>query len=142
MIRRPPRSTRTDTLFPYTTLFRSISSDLAAATNIACQLVGQLGNGPGLLSLEAASMPTAANLVAKVLSDEPSRQAAEAMMANGSERAETMVSTYREALLRIADGLCESDELAGEQICAIVAEYTDITERRGPVRIKPTPTPA
>src|SRR3546814_3359163 len=28
MIRRPPRSTRTDTLFPYTTLFRS---DLAAA---------------------------------------------------------------------------------------------------------------
>src|SRR3546814_8080575 len=31
MIRRPPRSTRTDTLFPYTTLFRS--------TNVARQLV-------------------------------------------------------------------------------------------------------
>src|SRR3546814_17093776 len=27
MIRRPPRSTRTDTLFPYTTLFRSGSSE-------------------------------------------------------------------------------------------------------------------
>src|SRR3546814_14187311 len=27
MIRRPPRSTRTDTLFPYTTLFRSMASD-------------------------------------------------------------------------------------------------------------------
>src|SRR3546814_7682518 len=27
MIRRPPRSTRTDTLFPYTTLFRSESPD-------------------------------------------------------------------------------------------------------------------
>src|SRR3546814_4917174 len=27
MIRRPPRSTRTDTLFPYTTLFRSIAND-------------------------------------------------------------------------------------------------------------------
>src|SRR3546814_13262738 len=27
MIRRPPRSTRTDTLFPYTTLFRSIAED-------------------------------------------------------------------------------------------------------------------
>src|SRR3546814_14670451 len=26
MIRRPPRSTRTDTLFPYTTLFRSVWS--------------------------------------------------------------------------------------------------------------------
>src|SRR3546814_7206602 len=29
MIRRPPRSTRTDTLFPYTTLFRSICSRCA-----------------------------------------------------------------------------------------------------------------
>src|SRR3546814_19164494 len=27
MIRRPPRSTRTDTLFPYTTLFRSLGID-------------------------------------------------------------------------------------------------------------------
>src|SRR3546814_11472623 len=27
MIRRPPRSTRTDTLFPYTTLFRSALAD-------------------------------------------------------------------------------------------------------------------
>src|SRR3546814_12905953 len=27
MIRRPPRSTRTDTLFPYTTLFRSVRPD-------------------------------------------------------------------------------------------------------------------
>src|SRR3546814_13985593 len=26
MIRRPPRSTRTDTLFPYTTLFRSLET--------------------------------------------------------------------------------------------------------------------
>src|SRR3546814_16639963 len=28
MIRRPPRSTRTDTLFPYTTLFRSKAGQL------------------------------------------------------------------------------------------------------------------
>src|SRR3546814_20075436 len=37
MIRRPPRSTRTDTLFPYTTLFRSIGfrngEDLGSATD-------------------------------------------------------------------------------------------------------------
>src|SRR3546814_20159932 len=40
MIRRPPRSTRTDTLFPYTTLFRSnadlaVDMDLRAAINFA-----------------------------------------------------------------------------------------------------------
>src|SRR3546814_2196703 len=31
MIRRPPRSTRTDTLFPYTTLFRSVGGVTAGA---------------------------------------------------------------------------------------------------------------
>src|SRR3546814_6750474 len=30
MIRRPPRSTRTDTLFPYTTLFRSIRDGIGS----------------------------------------------------------------------------------------------------------------
>src|SRR3546814_17779677 len=33
MIRRPPRSTRTDTLFPYTTLFRSVRG-LASTTRL------------------------------------------------------------------------------------------------------------
>src|SRR3546814_12466357 len=35
MIRRPPRSTRTDTLFPYTTLFRSPGEGLVAPAGIA-----------------------------------------------------------------------------------------------------------
>src|SRR3546814_8237775 len=33
MIRRPPRSTRTDTLFPYTTLFRSTTSITAVSVS-------------------------------------------------------------------------------------------------------------
>src|SRR3546814_18568391 len=32
MIRRPPRSTRTDTLFPYTTLFRSTPLEILEAS--------------------------------------------------------------------------------------------------------------
>src|SRR3546814_1928384 len=35
MIRRPPRSTRTDTLFPYTTLFRSLG-EAAKAVDAQC----------------------------------------------------------------------------------------------------------
>src|SRR3546814_252483 len=35
MIRRPPRSTRTDTLFPYTTLFRSTAAPAKTFDNIA-----------------------------------------------------------------------------------------------------------
>src|SRR3546814_2594159 len=38
MIRRPPRSTRTDTLFPYTTLFRSPSSSTSFAAATAQKL--------------------------------------------------------------------------------------------------------
>ncbi len=112
-----------------------IASDLAAATNVACQMVGQLGGGPGLLSLEAAAMPTAANLVAKVLADERSRQVAEDILDEGADRAAMMVDRYRDALHEIADALCERDEIDGDAIRAIVAQYTDITERRGAVRI-------
>src|SRR3546814_15207321 len=38
IIRRPPRSTRTDTLFPYTTLFRSMRPECIAAV---AQVLGQ-----------------------------------------------------------------------------------------------------
>src|SRR3546814_5263789 len=34
MIRRPPRSTRTDTLFPYTTLFRSLVAHVVAGNRL------------------------------------------------------------------------------------------------------------
>src|SRR3546814_10748762 len=38
MIRRPPRSTRTDTLFPYTTLFRSNSGWVDVAPGVSDML--------------------------------------------------------------------------------------------------------
>src|SRR3546814_11597920 len=38
MIRRPPRSTRTDTLVPYTTLFRSESGEIFVSTNAGISL--------------------------------------------------------------------------------------------------------
>src|SRR3546814_11012326 len=45
MIRRPPRSTRTDTLFPYTTLFRSrrISDDVGTEIHRALENRGRKG---------------------------------------------------------------------------------------------------
>src|SRR3546814_3670103 len=52
MIRRPPRSTRTDTLFPYTTLFRSAAYAVAGAGRQAglgrgrARLVGARGRAP------------------------------------------------------------------------------------------------
>src|SRR3546814_17557871 len=56
MIRRPPRSTRTDTLFPYTTLFRSAVKRLggALARRIAGEapILKQPGDGLGTLQAE------------------------------------------------------------------------------------------
>src|SRR3546814_19909211 len=40
MIRRPPRSTRTDTLFPYTTLFRSRARHLRGGDDAVADEVG------------------------------------------------------------------------------------------------------
>src|SRR3546814_10240186 len=42
MVRRPPRSKRTDTLFPYTTLFRSVVEDVEQL--VAAALVADLGH--------------------------------------------------------------------------------------------------
>src|SRR3546814_8559340 len=47
MIRQPPRSTRTDTLFPYTTLFRSL------------ELVGAIELGEGVLLIVIADVADA-----------------------------------------------------------------------------------
>src|SRR3546814_10896528 len=44
MIRRPPRSTRTDTLFPYTTLFRS-QQDNGLLMNLLIGIVGSFLGG-------------------------------------------------------------------------------------------------
>src|SRR3546814_4430324 len=47
MIRRPPRSTRTDTLFPYTTLFRSIACQ-AKTVRGDCFMHPSLGNSASI----------------------------------------------------------------------------------------------
>src|SRR3546814_8207688 len=44
MRRRPPRSTRTDTLFPYTTLFRSKEIDMAQSTEGLVAIGDYAGN--------------------------------------------------------------------------------------------------
>src|SRR3546814_1269008 len=66
MIRRPPRSTRTDTLFPYTTLFRSVEhftnqlddlviADLAGAERVQRDR-SRLGNANGVGNLNLAAL--------------------------------------------------------------------------------------
>src|SRR3546814_1599395 len=63
MIRRPPRSTRTDTLFPYTTLFRSLVTGFCG--QISLGHAAFLGTGAYVAAMSvAAGLPFAAGLAA------------------------------------------------------------------------------
>src|SRR3546814_948683 len=46
MLLRPPRSTRTDTLFPYTTLFRSMGVDTRAMVKLQLEHEGNKNDDP------------------------------------------------------------------------------------------------
>src|SRR3546814_15471314 len=71
MIRRPPRSTRTDTLFPYTTLFRS-----QAPHRLAGDLAGEVpereveGPAAAVVELDVRQHLVVALDTARVLADE------------------------------------------------------------------------
>src|SRR3546814_4442105 len=57
MLRRPPRSTRTDTLFPYTTLFRS-ADEITVALSDGRRLQGRkIGADPGT-DIAVVQVPT------------------------------------------------------------------------------------
>src|SRR3546814_5716619 len=56
MIRRPPRSTRTDTLFPYTTLFRSAPTEMLPFSRISIIGLGLIGSS--IARAVRAHMPT------------------------------------------------------------------------------------
>src|SRR3546814_2472336 len=53
MIRRPPRSTRTDTLFPYTTLFRSDDVDVVNVTSTTALTDALFAGKSGIEELQA-----------------------------------------------------------------------------------------
>src|SRR3546814_2139520 len=63
MIRRPPRSTRTDTLFPYTTLFRSYQA-LGNQINTIAIGTNSLADAESAIAIGAGSEATGNNSVA------------------------------------------------------------------------------
>src|SRR3546814_7727116 len=87
MIRRPPRSTRTDTLFPYTTLFRS---DHRAAGVAAASRARHLPDGR--VDAGAGTVAGAGGVRAGVAQDE---------VANGEQRSEEHTSELQ-SLMRIS----------------------------------------
>src|SRR3546814_4293253 len=78
MIRRPPRSTRTDTLFPYTTLFRS-------ASNIRIPVIIMTGHGDIPMSVRAMKAG-AVDFLAKPFRDQDMLDAVAAALRRDQDR--------------------------------------------------------
>src|SRR3546814_2019218 len=87
MIRRPPRSTRTDTLFPYTTLFRS--------DRLVCIAVCQLAGGGVGVEAQAGNDQQVAGQHAEGLGDGDLRLGEEAVEVRSEEHTSELQSLMR-----------------------------------------------
>src|SRR3546814_8320232 len=82
MIRRPPRSTRTDPLFPYTTLFRSLKQVIVADRAAADALAKKVASGT---AIDAAAR--AAGLEASTITDVEKQDYAKSASAGAADAA-------------------------------------------------------
>src|SRR3546814_8867985 len=100
MIRRPPRSTRTDTLFPYTTLFRSriLSWVPKYASRIVSRLEGDVFPAVGHLDISEITPRAMLDLFRKI-------------QTRGSFETAHRIKNYCSEVFRYAlpDGRCDSD---------------------------------
>jgi len=124
------------------TFFGSVGSgvagDLQAASAIAAQLVGALGQGGSLLSLEGAG-PPGANLLTKALTMDHTREAMEEVLGEARATATSLVQSHHWLVEALRDALLERDELVGDEITDVIERATkahaDTAGRR------PSPTP-
>ena len=98
-----------------------VAADLSAATRVVATLVGAIGAGGSRLSLDAAEMPGAGNLVAKVMGDEASRTSAEMILVEAEQRTRSLVEGNLDVLRKLAMALVAHDELSGDEVRAIIA---------------------
>ena len=97
------------------------SSDLSAATALAAQMVGTYGMGKSLISYDAVgSGPHAPNIVAKVMSNEDSRQEVDDLLRDMKEAAVALIEENRDLVEALRDALLEREELLGDEILSVL----------------------
>jgi len=98
-----------------------IASDLKAATEAACQMVGSLGMGSSLISLEAVDAGFGRNLVTKVLATDHAREEVEEVLRLMKAAAREMLREHRHVVVALRDALLDRHELVGEEILEVIA---------------------
>ena len=96
------------------------SGDLMQATFAVCTMVGSLGLGGTLLSLEAAQAMGGANIVAKVMGNDQTRESAEKILDDAKEAVTRLLADNRHVIEALRDALLEHDELIGEEILEVI----------------------
>ncbi len=97
------------------------AGDLAAATNIAVEMVGSMGMGESLISYRALDGgPLAGNLAATVLGDEHGRVAVDRLLAEQKQEVTTLLAGNRHIIEALRDALLERNELVDEEIIEVV----------------------
>ncbi|HLI55326.1 MAG TPA: AAA family ATPase [Acidimicrobiales bacterium] len=114
-----------------------VAGDLQAATEAAAQMVGSFGMAGSLVSLDAVKGPGSANIVAKVLSDESSREKVELILESARKDVRALLRENVHLVEALRDALLERDELIGPEIddvlsaasAAVVAGVVDLRDR-------------
>ncbi|MHB1598891.1 MAG: AAA family ATPase [Acidimicrobiales bacterium] len=99
-----------------------VASDLKAATDAACQMVGALGMGSSLVSLETVEAVGGRNLAAKVLGSDSAREEVEEVLRRLKAAAYEMLDEHRHVVEALRDALLERHELVGDEILDVIAD--------------------
>ena len=105
-------------------------ADLTAATDMAAMMVGSLGMGRSLVSLEACQA-AGSNLTAKVLGDDRAREDLEAILDEACSLVRLSLRANAHILEALRDALLERSELVGREILAVIAT-ADAAHRPAP----------
>jgi cell division protease FtsH len=97
-----------------------VASDLHAATEAACQMIGSFGMGDTLISTAALVMPGNPNLASKVLASDGGREAVEKLLRDARAHVTALIGENRQVVEALRDALLAQDELVGDQITTVI----------------------
>jgi ATP-dependent Zn protease len=99
------------------------AGDLAAATGIAVELVGSLGQGGSLVSFRTVDAGlVGGNLAAQVLGDDRARAAVDRMLEDQKAVVTALLKDNRHLVAALRDALLIHEELVTREIAEVLAE--------------------